>query len=97
MTGRISNTSPGSMTGITGSCCVKRLLYCIAKGSVFLSQAEHIADAARARAAADQQIIDQLQVSERVAEQIRIAAALYADSQPESRGLYRALYDGRVR
>lgn len=95
MTGRISNASPGSMTGITGSCCVKRLLYCIAKGSVFLSQAEHIADAARA--AADQQIIDQLQVSERVAEQIRIAAALYADSQPESRGLYRALYDGRVR
>lgn len=76
---------------------MKRLLYCIAKGSVFLSQAEHIADAARARAAADQQIIDQLQVSERVAEQIRIAAALYADSQPESRGLYRALYDGRVR
>lgn len=95
MTGRISNASPGSMTGITGSCCVKRLLYCIAKGSVFLSQAEHIADAARA--AADQQIIDQLQVSERVAEQIRIAAALYADSQPESRGPYRALYDGRVR
>ena len=74
-----------------------KLLYLIAKGSVFLSPAEHIADPACARAAADQQIIDQLQVSAKVAEQIRVAVAAYADSHTDSKGLYRTLYDGSVR
>lgn len=74
-----------------------KLLYFVAKGNIFLSPAEHIADPVHARAAADQQIIDQLQVSGNVAEQIRMAVAAYADSQPKSKGLYRTLYDGKVR
>lgn len=74
-----------------------KLLLFVAKGDVFLSQAEDIADPVHARAAADQQIIDLLRVSAGVAEQIRAAAAAYADSQPECKGMYRALYDGRVR
>lgn len=74
-----------------------KLLFFVANGRVSLRQAEYIEDPVHARAAADQQIIDLLRVSTGIAEQIRAVAAAYADSWPECKGKYRALYNGGIR